>query len=134
LSLVGLGWVGLQLANYDNVKTVVYGGINGRDQQYTAFPGGQVLDSAGFYEDLNRLGQNTAPGIAAPGEICPRQLPTSAAYRFCVREIYPPGRKYSAKPSEFTFAQSSHQVPYTYLTANAPQYAWYEVLPFFPAE
>jgi hypothetical protein len=77
-------------------------------------------------------GETPLVGNAAPDEIVPRQLPTSAAYRFCVREIYPPTRKYSASPAEFTFAESSHQFPYSLLTANSPQYAWYEILPLFP--
>jgi len=120
------------LALYDNVKTIVVGGLAERDQmQYTSFPGLQVLDDPAIYRQLDQLGQDIVVGPAQPGEVQPRCLPTSAAFRYCIREIYPPTRAYSTKPMEYTFQAADVHLMANQLTAYAPQYVWYEALSHF---
>eukprot|EP01094_Clydonella_sp_ATCC50884_P020977 TRINITY_DN4496_c0_g1_i1.p1 TRINITY_DN4496_c0_g1~~TRINITY_DN4496_c0_g1_i1.p1 ORF type:complete len:673 (-),score=242.65 TRINITY_DN4496_c0_g1_i1:108-2126(-) len=120
------------LALYDNVRTVVVGGLKKREQmQYSSFPGLQVLDDPAIYRQLYQLGQEITVGMPLPGELAPRCLPTTASYRYCIREIYPPTKEYSNKPTEYTFQAATHHVIASKLTALEPQYIWYEVLKYF---
>lgn len=90
-----------------------------------------MLASSLLYSNLQQLGQDIAPGPASPHELAPRMLPTTASYSINVREIYPPNRTYDALPSEFSFAKPTYHLPYSTVTAIMPQFAWYQLLPFF---
>lgn len=120
------------LALYDSVRTFVMGGIDGHEQQFFSFPGGQVLDTPGLFATIAQLGFNTTAGPAAPDELQPRALPTTAAYRFCVREVYPNKPvAYSTPPMEFAFQPGSYRASYSYQTAVAPEFGWYEAAAHF---
>lgn len=67
------------------------------------------------------------------GEVVPRQLPTSSNFRYCIREIYPPGivTDPTTQPIEFTFLPATFKIDDTATTAEDPEELWYRVLPFF---
>jgi len=123
------------LALYDDVRTVVLGGMPGRNpMQYTSFPGLQVLEKNPLFGQFIRLKQNVTWVPYAdtdPDSIVPRLLATQADFRYCVREIYPPEANYQTKPMEFNFQQATYHYYNTELTANYPQYVWYDVLDLF---
>eukprot|EP01094_Clydonella_sp_ATCC50884_P008549 TRINITY_DN1811_c0_g1_i1.p1 TRINITY_DN1811_c0_g1~~TRINITY_DN1811_c0_g1_i1.p1 ORF type:complete len:216 (-),score=42.18 TRINITY_DN1811_c0_g1_i1:96-743(-) len=120
------------LALYDSVRTFVFGGIDGHEQQFFSFPGGQVLDTPGLFQTISQLGFDTSAGPAQPGDIQPRALPTTASYRFCVREVYPNEPvAYSTPPMEFSFQPGSYRASYSYQTAVAPEYGWYQAASHF---
>jgi len=123
------------MALYDDVRTVVLGGMPGRQQmQYTSFPGLQVLEKKPLFGQFIKLKQNVSWVPYAdidPNSVVPRLLPTQADFRYCVREIYPPEASYSTKPMEFNFQQANYHYFNNELTANYPEYAWYQVLDLF---
>merc|ERR1712227_22576 len=106
----------------------------GRQQmQYTSFPGLQVLEKKPLFGQFIKLKQNVWVPYADidPNSVVPRLLPTQADFRYCVREIYPPEASYSTKPMEFNFQQANYHYFNNELTANYPEYAWYQVLDLF---
>jgi len=123
------------LALYDDVRTVVLGGMPGRSpMQYTSFPGLQVLDNGPLFGQFLRLRQNISYVPYADmdmDDIVPRLLPTTAAFRYCIREIYPPTAAYDTNPTEYTFQQADYHYWNNAVTANYPQYVWYDVLDLF---
>jgi len=121
-------------AEYDGVRTIVAGGIQSRSQQqYTSFPGGQVMEAADFFDLFDQLGGNTTPGWPAPGDVIPRRLPTTANFRYCVRELYPPSivADTNSPPLEFSFQPATYKISDTLETAEDPELLWYSVLPLF---
>ena len=88
-------------------------------------PAVQVLDSELIYWGMFSLGVNITAGAwgycrtwrrsllmrpadIVPDDPVPRLLPTSASFRYCIREIYPPSPAiYSAQPTEFVFQQGT---------------------------
>lgn len=104
--------------------------------QYTSFPGLQVLDDKPLFGQFLELRQNitACPVDENPNDPVPRVLLTQAAFRYCIREIYPPYHKYTEAPTEYTFLPADHHLFFTNLTASYPYYIWYEVLPFFPSK
>lgn len=129
------------MALYDNIQTVVVGGIpQQQEMQYTAFPGLQVLDNGPLMSMFAQLGKNIT--TAAPGttddDPVPRLLPTTAGFRFCVREIYPPSTAepprppQETNPTEYSFQQATQHIYNDELIALYPMYTWYQVLDFFP--
>lgn len=120
---------------YDNVKTVVLGGMPGREaMQYTSFPGLQVLEKNALFGQFYRLKQNISYVPFADidyDSFVPRVLATKADFRYCVREIYPPEADYNTKPMEFNFQQADYHYFNNELTANYPQYVWYDILSLF---
>lgn len=56
----------------------------------------------------------------------PRRLPTSANYRYCIREIYPIGSD-SLIPTEYIFTPATHHYYNTFDTATKP-YMWWPVV------
>ena len=121
-------------AIYDGVPTAVAGGLSTRKaQQYSSFPGLQVLDAPDFFAQFDELGGDTTPGLPTPDEVIPRRLPTTASFRYCIREIYPPQivTDSSTAPMEFNFQAATWKLDDTLDTAEDPEYLWYEVLPLF---
>ena len=121
---------------YDGVRTVVLGGLPSRPtMQYTSFPGLQVLDKDPLYGQFIQLKQNVSfvpYKEMDPTDVVPRDLATTASFRYCVREIYPPeDAPNSDTPMEFNFQAADFHLYNTAITANYPEYVWYEVLPLF---
>jgi len=120
---------------YDDVRTVVLGGVPGRmPMQYTSFPGLQVIEKNALFGQFHRLKQNISYvpyDEIDPTDVVPRIIPTQADYRYCIREIYPPEADYDTIPMEFNFQQADYHLFNNELTANYPQYVWYQVLDFF---
>lgn len=120
---------------YDDVRTVVLGGIPGREpMQYTSFPGLQVLEKNALFGQFKRLKQNISYvpfGEIDIDSVVPRVLYTQADFRYCIREIYPPEANYDTNPMEFNFQQADYHYFNNELTANYPQYVWYDVLSLF---
>jgi len=121
------------IVNYDKVKSVVVGGMIERPQmQYSSFPGGQVMDSPDIYSSLNSLGVNTQCCSTPSTDFIPRDLLTSAAFRYTVREVYPPIPAYSTSPVEFTFQGASEHLYYNSIAeATQPALVWYKAAAFF---
>eukprot|EP01119_Soliformovum_irregulare_P012029 TRINITY_DN3091_c0_g1_i3.p1 TRINITY_DN3091_c0_g1~~TRINITY_DN3091_c0_g1_i3.p1 ORF type:complete len:629 (+),score=164.53 TRINITY_DN3091_c0_g1_i3:284-1888(+) len=116
------------LRNYEGVRTVVVGGLKGRPQGYTSFPGLQVLDSPDFYDELDSLDQNTSDQSCTTC-LAPRRLLTSAAFRMCTREIYGPDD--FDLPLEYRFLQADFQLETSRATAEYPELIWEQLLQFF---
>ena len=121
---------------YDGVRTVVLGGIPSRPvMQYTSFPGTQVLDKDVLFGQFIKLKQNVSYvpyKEMNPADVVPRDFATSATFRICVREIYPPSYAPNVGiPMEFNFQPADYHLYNTALTAWYPEYVWYEVLPLF---
>eukprot|EP01104_Vermistella_antarctica_P019557 TRINITY_DN770_c0_g3_i2.p1 TRINITY_DN770_c0_g3~~TRINITY_DN770_c0_g3_i2.p1 ORF type:complete len:687 (-),score=160.02 TRINITY_DN770_c0_g3_i2:94-2154(-) len=115
------------LHNYENVKTVVVGGISGQAQQYTSFPGLQI------YEDPNLIGDlySLKFPINNTWENCdyPTLMPTTSGYRLCIREIYGPDN-YTI-PLEYAFQEADIHLDLTEDTVNYPYLLWQDMLGFF---
>jgi hypothetical protein len=115
---------------YDQVRTAVFG-LNTNTasvrQQPTAFPGLQVLDDPDIYSMFQQLGFDTSPQPVNSSDQIPRELPTTASYRICVREIYGPEPTEQSKPLEYTFMPATHSFAEQANTANTPEEAWYVV-------
>lgn len=117
------------------------GGIPQQEEmQYTAFPGLQVLDNGPLMSMFAQLGKNittAAPGTTTDDPV-PRLLPTTAGFRFCVREIYPPSTAepprppQETNPMEYSFQEATQHLYNDELIAVYPMYTWYQVLDFFP--
>eukprot|EP00010_Vexillifera_abyssalis_P008541 CAMPEP_0201545506 /NCGR_PEP_ID=MMETSP0173_2-20130828/2002_1 /ASSEMBLY_ACC=CAM_ASM_000268 /TAXON_ID=218659 /ORGANISM="Vexillifera sp., Strain DIVA3 564/2" /LENGTH=619 /DNA_ID=CAMNT_0047953921 /DNA_START=154 /DNA_END=2013 /DNA_ORIENTATION=- len=129
------GWCGStcalfsnHLANYEHVKTLSSGGFPQVAQQYTSFPGLEVLDSGGLYQILNTLKQETGD-LGCSSCSAPRNLLTSAAYRLCIREIYGPDNlnqplEYTWQPADFHHNLDEH-------TAQQGQLIWPQIVKYF---
>ena len=121
-------------ALYDNVKTIVAGGLQSRPrQQYTSFPGLQVVDDPELFNEFDALGGDTSPALPSPDDVVPRRLPTQAGFRYCIREIYPPQivTDSDTQPMEFNFQAATHKIVDTLDTAENPYKLWYQVLKYF---
>mmetsp|Transcript_10773 Transcript_10773/g.30278 ORF Transcript_10773/g.30278 Transcript_10773/m.30278 type:complete len:638 (+) Transcript_10773:39-1952(+) len=120
---------------YDGVRVAVAGGLPEREQQqYTSFPGLQVCDDPQLYSYYDALGMDTSPQPATGrSDLTPRRLPTTASYRICVREIYPPqiATDPTTIPMEFNFQPATYKLDDTYVTAEDPEELWYTLLPYF---
>eukprot|EP01100_Stratorugosa_tubuloviscum_P002689 TRINITY_DN163_c0_g2_i1.p1 TRINITY_DN163_c0_g2~~TRINITY_DN163_c0_g2_i1.p1 ORF type:complete len:706 (-),score=303.08 TRINITY_DN163_c0_g2_i1:139-2256(-) len=123
------------IALYNPVKTVVLGGMLSRKQmQYTAFPGGQVMDDPYLYSSLLQLRMNISCCSPDPhNDIVPRLLLTTAAYRYTIREVYPPAAiQYISPPLEFAFQPADYHLYFSnFDEAVSPNYMWYKVLNLF---
>jgi len=115
-------------SQYSHVKTIVVGGLRNQPQQYTSFPGLEVLETPYFYDLLDTLLQSTSDQSC---ENCysPRRLLTSAGYRLCIREIYPPNS--TNTPSEYTFMEANYHLDLNAKTADNPEYIWFQALKYF---
>jgi len=113
---------------YSHVKTIVVGGFPGQPQQYTSFPGLEVLQTPDFYDLLDTLLQSTEDQ-GCLNCFSPRRLLTSAGYRMCIREIYPPGD--SSTPLEYTFLPADYHLDLNAQTAEHPEYIWLQALKYF---
>ena len=104
------------------------------EQQYTSFPGLQVLDDADVWVQFEEYGYDTEPALPVKGEVVPKRLPTTATFRFCCREIYPPAvveDPDTTAPMEFTFQKATYKVDDTMETAEDPYLLWYDLLSYF---
>jgi len=117
------------IQQYYGVKTITVGGIKGVQQQYTSFPGLEVLETPGFYDLLDNLLQNTNDQTCTSC-LAPRRLRTSGGFRLCIREIYGPINNF-ALPLEFTWQPSDYHIDNTELIAENPEYVWLQAAGFF---
>lgn len=113
--------------NYEGVRTVAVGGFTGQQQQYSSFPGLEVLETPSFYWILNTLLQQTGD-LSCKTCTAPRNLITSAGYRMCIREIYGPQ---PAMPLEYTWQPATYRHPLSYNTAVHHEQLWPEMLQYF---
>eukprot|EP00007_Cunea_sp_BSH-02190019_P009938 CAMPEP_0174230054 /NCGR_PEP_ID=MMETSP0417-20130205/888_1 /TAXON_ID=242541 /ORGANISM="Mayorella sp, Strain BSH-02190019" /LENGTH=645 /DNA_ID=CAMNT_0015307679 /DNA_START=152 /DNA_END=2086 /DNA_ORIENTATION=- len=105
---------------YDQVRTAVFGLNTQPDatQQPTAFPGLQVLDDPDIYAMFQHLGFDTSPQPVNSTDPIPRELPTTASYRMCVREIYGPVNPEQSYPLEYTYMPATKTFAEQASTAN----------------
>lgn len=121
------------IVNYEGVKVAVTGGtIDRKPMQYSAFPGGQVLDDPYIFSILEDLKFNTTC-CTTPDDIVPRRLLTTAAYRYNIREVYPnQPPQYSTSPIEFVFQEADYHLYYNNMNeAIYPYLMWYRTLEYF---
>jgi hypothetical protein len=114
-------------ALFDHVQTVVVGGLMNRDQQYTSFPGLQVIDTPALWQYIDSYfpSPSTNP-------LVPPHLTTTAHYRMCVREIYPHVADASnGSPTEYTFQKADVHLDNSALSAVFPEYSWFDVANLF---
>ena len=110
-------------SQYDQISTVVVGGIRGRPQQAWSFPGGQVLGSNDIIQLATQLVGSNSP-------LAPVTLPTTAMYRLAIREVYPhPDR--TEVPSEYAFIAADHHLDETLDTVLHPENVWLKVRDLF---
>jgi len=110
-------------AIFGNVKTMVVGGLVDLPQQYTSFPGLQVLDTPVLFELIDAYFPQD-PG----NQLIPEILPTTARYRMCVREIYP--EPTSDTPTEYTFMSADYHIPSTLARILRPEITWFDAAQF----
>src|SRR3989338_8151642 len=114
--------------NYEGVKTVSVGGFDqSKQQQYSSFPGLEVLETPSFYWTLNRLLQKSGD-LNCASCTSPRNLLTTAGYRMCIREIYGPDLE---MPLEYTWQPADFRHPLSSETAVHHELLWPEMLQYF---
>jgi hypothetical protein len=121
---------------YENITTVVSGGLAARkEQQFFAFPGIQVVDSPDFYAMFSALKLNITafsseeihqPTIVNEEPLTPRELVTSAGYRYCIREQYERAGSYNL-PTEYSFVPADYHWPSDFLMTTQPQTIWEKI-------
>jgi hypothetical protein len=120
---------------FHNVKTITLGGlVTQKQQQFYSFPGLQVVDSPDFYAMWAELQQNiTYTPTPNPTELCPRLLKTSAGYRYCIREIYPPTSVDFSVPLEYIFTPSDFHMYFDAVSVLHSFFAWVKAVQYFPS-
>ena len=113
----------LQLSH--RVKTVTTGGVLGGQQpSLTSFPGGEVVH-------LNYMQQLATRYGVVDNSLVPNPLPTTADFRFAIREIYGwDDIGITSTPQEFVYLPSDFQIFYTEYYQNRSA-VWDQVLPLF---
>jgi len=109
--------------NYEGVRTVSVGGLH-QPQQYSSFPGLEVLETPSFYWLMNTLLQQTGD-LECDSCYSPRNMLTTSGYRMCIREIYGPDLE---DPLEYTWQPADYRINLTKFTAFNHEFLWQDVI------
>ena len=117
--------VAFHLQESKSIKTVVIGGLEGKEQQIASMPGGQVYDMMELVKDVNDL-------KLTDSSLAPQPFNHSASFTFTIREAYPWVQdSKNQDPMEFLFNAADFHTLYTKESASNRKQVWKDTQRYF---